>query len=85
MSAAVCPRNRCEILEPVRPRDSASAQNAEVLMVELTTPICDCAWKAVDFALPGVDGKTHMLAEVRGPKGTLIVFPCNHGLLMSAR
>jgi peroxiredoxin len=35
-------------------------------------------WKAQDFALTGVDGKTYSLAEVRGPKGTLVAFICNH-------
>jgi peroxiredoxin len=35
-------------------------------------------WKAGDFALQGVDGKIYSLAEVRGPKGTLVVFICNH-------
>src|SRR5438105_4382985 len=35
-------------------------------------------WKANDFALQGIDGKTYSLAEVRGPKGTLVVFICNH-------
>jgi hypothetical protein len=35
-------------------------------------------WKAKDFALQGVDGKTYSLADVRGPKGTLVVFICNH-------
>jgi peroxiredoxin len=39
---------------------------------------CDFGWKAKDFALKGVDGKTYTLADVRGPKGTLIVFICNH-------
>jgi peroxiredoxin len=42
------------------------------------TGICDFGWKARDFALKGVDGKTYTLAEVRGPKGTLVVFICNH-------
>jgi peroxiredoxin len=42
------------------------------------TPICDFGWKAVDFELPGVDGGTHRLADVRGPNGTLIMFICNH-------
>ena len=42
------------------------------------TDICDFGWKARDFALKGVDGKTYSLAGVRGPKGTLIVFICNH-------
>jgi peroxiredoxin len=35
-------------------------------------------WKAKDFALQGIDGKTYSLAEVRSPKGTLVVFICNH-------
>jgi hypothetical protein len=40
--------------------------------------ICDFGWKARDFALKGIDGKTYSLADVRGPKGTLVVFICNH-------
>ena len=35
-------------------------------------------WKEKDFALGGVDGKTYSLSDVRGPKGTLVVFICNH-------
>ena len=35
-------------------------------------------WKARDFALQGVDGKTYSLADIRGPKGALVVFLCNH-------
>ncbi len=45
----------------------------------LTAPgICDFGWKARDFALRGTDGKTYGLADVRGEKGTLVVFICNH-------
>jgi peroxiredoxin len=45
----------------------------------LTKPgICDFGWKARDFALKSVDGKTYSLADVRGPKGTLVTFICNH-------
>lgn len=47
-------------------------------MVSLQTPVCDFGWKAVDFRLPGIDGRTYSLAEVRGPKGTLVMFVCNH-------
>ena len=41
-------------------------------------PICDFGWKAPSFSLPGVDGKLHKLENLRGPKGTLIAFICNH-------
>ncbi len=47
-------------------------------MVLARTGICDFGWKAREFALRGVDGKTHTLADVRGPRGTLIAFICNH-------
>ena len=47
-------------------------------MVSLQTPICDFGWKAVDFDLPGVDGKRYKLATARGEKGLLIMFICNH-------
>ena len=43
-----------------------------------TPPVCDFGWAAPDFALPGTDGQTHALEQVRGPKGTLIMFICNH-------
>jgi len=42
------------------------------------TPVCDFGWKAPDFTLSGVDGKTHSLEDLRGPKGTLVMFICNH-------
>ena len=47
-------------------------------MVSLQTPICDFGWKAVDFDLPGVDGKRYNLATARGEKGLLVMFICNH-------
>ena len=47
-------------------------------MVLSTANICAFGWKAHDFALKGVDGKTYSLADVRGPNGTLVVFICNH-------
>lgn len=30
------------------------------------------------FDLPGTDGTTHAFKDVAGPKGTLVVFTCNH-------
>jgi len=33
---------------------------------------------APDFSLPATDGKTYGLHDVAGPKGTVIVFICNH-------
>jgi len=47
-------------------------------MVETKTGICAFGWKAGEFALKGIDGKTYSLADVRGPKGTLVVFISNH-------
>ena len=45
----------------------------------LTKPgICNFGWKAPDFTLKGVDDKSYSLADVRGPKGTVVVFICNH-------
>ena len=42
------------------------------------TPICDFGWKAPSFTLPGTDGKTYSLEQLRGPNGTLVMFICNH-------
>ncbi|MCH7485760.1 MAG: thioredoxin family protein [Proteobacteria bacterium] len=47
-------------------------------MVSLQQPVCDFGLKAVDFSLEGTDGKTYTLDDVRGPKGTLVMFICNH-------
>jgi peroxiredoxin len=47
-------------------------------MVRMETPVCDFGWKAVDFALPGVDGKTYTLKDAAGPNGLLVMFICNH-------
>ena len=47
-------------------------------MVSLQTPICEFGAPAVDFALPGVDGKVWTLEQCRGDKGLLVMFICNH-------
>ncbi len=47
-------------------------------MVSLETPVCDFGRPAVDFSLPGVDGRTWTLEQCRGEKGLLVMFICNH-------
>ncbi len=47
-------------------------------MVSLETPVCEFGKPAVDFALPGVDGRIWTLDDCRGEKGTLVMFICNH-------
>jgi len=48
------------------------------MMVSLETPVCDFGAPAVDFALPGVDGRTWTLDQCRGENGLLVMFICNH-------
>jgi peroxiredoxin len=47
-------------------------------MARTETPVCEFGKSAPEFALPGVDGKTYRLADVRGPNGLLVMFICNH-------
>jgi peroxiredoxin len=47
-------------------------------MAALETPRVSPGWKAVDFRLKGTDGKVHTLADVKGPKGLVVMFICNH-------
>lgn len=47
-------------------------------MVALNPPVCDFGRPAIDFDLPGIDGKRHTLASCRGPNGLLVMFICNH-------
>jgi peroxiredoxin len=42
------------------------------------TPVCDFGQPAIDFSLPGVDGKAWSLADCAGEKGLLVMFICNH-------
>ena len=44
----------------------------------METPVCEFGLPAVDFRLPGLDGRLWSLADIRGPKGTLVMFICNH-------
>jgi len=47
-------------------------------MALMQTPICDFGKKAIDFKLPGTDGKTWALEQCRGENGILVMFICNH-------
>lgn len=47
-------------------------------MPAIQPPICDFGWKAVDFSLEDPDGRLYRLEDISGPKGTLIMFICNH-------
>lgn len=40
--------------------------------------VCDFGWKARDFRLAATDGRLYSLADVRGEKGTIVVFLSNH-------
>ena len=42
------------------------------------TPICDFGKKAENFQLNSTDNKVISLNDVKGEKGTLIMFICNH-------
>lgn len=44
----------------------------------VSPPVCDFGWKAPGFTLPGTDGRDWSLDQIAGPRGTLIMFICNH-------
>ncbi len=44
----------------------------------VTPPICDFGWPAPAFSLPAIDGRKVSLCDVKGEKGTLVMFICNH-------
>lgn len=44
----------------------------------VSPPPAELGAKAPDFLLPGVDGRTYSLHEIAGPRGTVVVFICNH-------
>lgn len=43
-----------------------------------TPPVCNFGWPAPGFTLPATDGQNYSLEQIAGPKGTLIMFICNH-------
>jgi len=44
----------------------------------VSPPICDFGTPAPDFALTGTDGRVWRLTDIAGPRGTLVMFICNH-------
>lgn len=44
----------------------------------VSPPVCDFGRKAPAFTLPGTDGRDWSLEDIRGPKGALVMFLCNH-------
>ena len=47
-------------------------------MVSTATPAGEIGFEAPDFSLPGTDGKTWTLDDVRGENGLVVAFICNH-------
>ena len=47
-------------------------------MVLINTPICNFGEKAKNFILPSTQNKKISLEQIRGEKGTLVMFICNH-------
>ncbi|MFP4615403.1 MAG: thioredoxin family protein [Thiohalorhabdus sp.] len=47
-------------------------------MVRTETPVVDTSLQVPEFELPGVDGQTYRLEDVRGERGLLVIFMCNH-------
>lgn len=44
----------------------------------VTQPACDFGWQAPAFSLPATDGTNRTLHDIRGDRGTLILFICGH-------
>jgi peroxiredoxin len=51
---------------------------ASVTAAQTSHPILALGSSAPDFSLPGVDGKTHSLADYAGSPTLVVVFTCNH-------
>lgn len=50
----------------------------KMAMVSLQPPVCEFGKPAIDFSLPGVDGRRWTLDDCKGEKGLLVMFICNH-------
>lgn len=44
----------------------------------IESKVCNFGWKAIDFKLKSIDEKYYSLDDLKGSKGTLIMFICNH-------
>ncbi|WP_347139872.1 thioredoxin family protein [Paracoccus sp. SSK6] len=44
----------------------------------VSTPVCDFGAPWHEFSLPGANGCIYSLTDVSGPRGTLVMFICNH-------
>jgi peroxiredoxin len=47
-------------------------------MMAAEAPHAELGWKAPDFTLPATDGKSYSLADLKGARGTVVMFICNH-------
>lgn len=47
-------------------------------MTAASPPIVNFDWRAADFHLADTKGRVWTLGELRGPKGLLLMFICNH-------
>src|SRR4029078_10310914 len=56
----------------------AFAVSSLALAGEASGPQLEPGAKAPAFSLKGTDGKTYSLAQVKGKKGTGVIFTCNH-------
>jgi peroxiredoxin len=41
-------------------------------------PVAELGFAAPAFSLPGTDGRSHILKELAGARGTVLAFICNH-------
>ena len=44
----------------------------------VSPPVCDFGWQAVPFSLLDTEGRIWDLDSLRGPRGLVLVFICNH-------
>jgi peroxiredoxin len=44
----------------------------------VSAPVCDFGWTPPAFRLPATDGRVLSLADIAGPRATLVMFICNH-------